>query len=62
MLKKIIFISTVIFATSKALATDVSHDINFVSPQRVMLTDKEAWGIKLANQWKNNPKRPIYSG
>ncbi|WP_273788574.1 MULTISPECIES: P-type conjugative transfer protein TrbG [Bartonella] len=62
MFKKFIFISTVIFVTSKALATDVSHNINFVSPQRIHLTDKEAWGIRLANQWKNNPKRPIYSG
>ncbi|EJF82632.1 P-type conjugative transfer protein TrbG [Bartonella rattimassiliensis] len=62
MFKKIIFLSLVVLKMSAAMATDVSPNVKFVSPQKIPLTDKEAWGIKLANQWKNNPKRPIYSG
>ncbi|EJF76238.1 P-type conjugative transfer protein TrbG [Bartonella alsatica] len=61
MLKKIIFVSATVFMTSTAMATDVSHNVNFISPQKIFLTGKEAWGIKLANQWKNNPTKPIRS-
>ncbi|WP_435896232.1 P-type conjugative transfer protein TrbG (plasmid) [Bartonella heixiaziensis] len=61
MFKKIIFVGAAVFMTSTATATDISHNVNFISPQKIFLTGKEELGIKLANQWKNNPTKPMRS-
>lgn len=33
-------------------------EVRLVSPDRVRLDGKEAYGLRLANEWKNNPDRP----
>ncbi|UTO27672.1 P-type conjugative transfer protein TrbG [Bartonella harrusi] len=58
---KNIFVGVAVLVTSTAMATGVSQTVNFISPQKIYLTGKEVWGLKLANEWKNNPAKPIRS-
>lgn len=37
---------------------EVLPPVNLVSPDQVRLDGKEAYGIRLANQWKSHPDRP----
>ncbi|AQX22506.1 MULTISPECIES: P-type conjugative transfer protein TrbG [unclassified Bartonella] len=55
MFKKCIIITIIAFVTSTAMASDLSSNISIISPQKIPL------GLKLANQWKNNPTKPIRS-
>ncbi|MCL6230335.1 P-type conjugative transfer protein TrbG [Bartonella bilalgolemii] len=61
MLKKCILVTIIAFVTSTAIASDLLSNVSVISPQKIPLTEKEALGLKLANQWKNNPTKPIRS-
>lgn len=53
-------LSAPVFAqtTVPALSQEALPPIPLVSGQQIRLDGKEAYGIKLANEWKNHPDRP----
>ncbi|ECS2986255.1 P-type conjugative transfer protein TrbG [Salmonella enterica subsp. enterica serovar Virchow] len=53
-------LSAPVFAqtTVPALSQEALPPIPLVSGQQIKLDSKEAYGIKLANEWKNHPDRP----
>lgn len=64
--KYITFILISLLASGTSYAADKSvnnkmSDVTFISPNKTTLTPKEATGLKLANQWKDNPTKPVRS-
>lgn len=53
--------SAFVYTANAETKTKNSKDVSFVSPVKIPLNSKEAAGVDLANQWKNNPQKPVRS-